>query len=286
MSIRVSFYSKSPSVFGADEVLFSPSTGEKRRRLHQYNVYENQLDEIHDAPMISSSLFQGFYLDNSAQEDSLAITRDAETTRILLQAEKAFADLETDVSAHVQQILQHLAMPSPGSPTSYYRTDLKSVPLSCHQLSQLRRFLVFIRFRNSTGYSTLVEKLDADREHSRNDESQVYQAYGQFVVQIQRRHALRAFRDFLLGRDSRRAEGRSYEDEQQRCMRDGVEWSASRSRKFMSFFRGIMDAYCWRLLDAELCLGVVAEERETGREEFILPGASFGSLDEGFEEDP
>lgn len=56
--------------------------------------------------------------------------------------------------------------------------------------------------------------------------------------------------------------------------------------KFVGFFQDIMDTYCWKMVDAELCVGVVTEERETGREEYILPEVCYGSLDVGYDEDP
>ena len=38
---------------------------------------------------------------------------------------------------------------------------------------------------------------------------------------------------------------------------------------------------CWRFLDAEICFGVASEEQQ-----FVLPDASFVSLDEDFGGDP
>jgi hypothetical protein len=46
-------------------------------------------------------------------------------------------------------------------------------------------------------------------------------------------------------------------------------------------FRDLMELYCWRLCGAEVCLGMASDDQE-----FILPDCVFGTLDEGFEEDP
>ncbi|KAG5634625.1 hypothetical protein H0H81_001333 [Sphagnurus paluster] len=46
-------------------------------------------------------------------------------------------------------------------------------------------------------------------------------------------------------------------------------------------FRNAMDAYCWRLCDAEISIGIAVDEQE-----FILTESCFGTLGDGFEENP
>jgi hypothetical protein len=43
----------------------------------------------------------------------------------------------------------------------------------------------------------------------------------------------------------------------------------------------MMDLYCWRMCDAELCIRVATDDQEA-----ILSDRCFGSLDEGFDEQP
>jgi len=181
-------------------------------------------------------------------------------------ASAAFTALEQDVSTYIRSILDQLA--STDEPGVYEATT-KTVSLKLSQLSKLRRFLIFLRFRNSAGYAAIVRKLHADLEQQKGD-GNLYPAYRHIIVQIQRRYVLRAFTDFLQGND-RRAD-RRHDD--------------ALGEKFVNFFHDIMDTYCWRMLYAEVCVGVVTEERETGREEYILPESCYGSLEEGYEEDP
>ncbi|RXW23396.1 hypothetical protein EST38_g2433 [Candolleomyces aberdarensis] len=249
-----------------------------KRRLHVYNVYDNQLDEIHEAPTDGSApLFQGFYPDSP---------KDRETTRILNHANDIFTYLEEDVSEYLKILLKQLSVSSSAGPAADNNThpttftaDLQpsTVSLTVNQLAKLRRFLVFIRFRNSAGYASLVRKLFADLEY-REEDGNIYPAYRSIIVQMQRRYVLQGFTDFLQGHGRRLDR---VHDEADRPLA-----SAEPTDKFIEFFHEIMDAYCWRLLDAEVCVGVVADERETGREEFIISDACYGSLDEGFGEDP
>jgi hypothetical protein len=254
---------------------FSPLKDDKRR-LHVYNVYDNQLDEIHEAPTNGSApLFQGFDPDSP---------KDRETNRIFNHANDIFTYLEDDVSEYLKILLKQLSDSSSGPetdnahPTTFTADRQPSTAsLTVNQLAKLRRFLVFIRFRNSAGYASLVRKLFADLEY-REEDGNIYPAYRSIIVQMQRRYVLQGFIDFLQGHGRRL--GRVHDE-------GGHSPAPSEpTDKFIEFFHEIMDAYCWRLLDAEVCIGVVADERETGREEFIISDSCFGSLDEGFGEDP
>lgn len=260
----------------------SPNIRGQGKRLHVYNVYENQLDEVHEHPDSKTTLFQGFYL-NEQHNDALSVKVDVETTRVLADAEHLFSSLEDDVKMHLSNVLQQLSGDSTHSPSHHsepapktYTADpsVTAVTLSLASWAKIRRFLVFLRFRNSPGYASIVHKLTSELEH-RLEDGNIYPAYKKFVVQMQRRYVLRAFLNFLQGNDRREIQ-RTYESA-------GVQGSGD---KFVDFFNEVMDTYCWRMLEAEMCIGVVKEERETGREEYIVSETCYGSLDEGFEEDP
>lgn len=184
---------------------------------------------------------------------------------------------------HLQTVIQQLSGKGPSFDPATNQThptpdpSVSSVTLSLSNWAKIRRFLVFLRFRNSAGYASIVRKLASDLE-LREEDGNIYPAYKTFVVQMQRRYALRAFIDFLQGNDRRESQ-RKY-DHVPSCGTQGAE------DKFVDFFHEVMDCYCWRMLEAEMCLGVVKEERETGREEYIVSETCYGSLDEGFDEDP
>jgi hypothetical protein len=249
-------------------------------------VYENQLDEVHQLLDSKTPLFEGFYLDRQ-YKDALSVKIDVETSRVLADAECLFSSLEDDVTMHLRTILQQLCLHEPSSPSAStdnptpaaYTPDpnVTSVTLSLASWAKVRRFLVFLRFRNSAGYAGIVHKLASELKH-REEDGNIYPAYKTFVVQMQRRYVLRAFIDFLHGNDRRESQ-RKY-DHVPSAGAPGTE------DKFVDFFHETMDTYCWRMLEAEMCLGIVKEERETGREEYIVSETCYGSLDEGFEEDP
>ncbi|KAJ3549239.1 hypothetical protein NMY22_g962 [Coprinellus aureogranulatus] len=263
----------------------SPPRGQGNR-LHVYNVYDNQLDEVHHIPDTPAHLFQGFYLD-AHYKDALSVKIDVETSRVLAEAERLFHSLEDDVIMHLRTVLHQLSgkdilsesCPSTSKAPAQFTFDpeIKFATLSLANWAKIRRFLVFLRFRNSAGYANIVRKLASDLER-REEDGNIYPAYKTFVVQMQRRYVLRAFIDFLHGNDRRESQ-RMYDH----VPSAGVQGSED---KFVDFFHEVMDCYCWRMLEAEMCLGVVKEERETGKEEYIVSETCYGSLDEGFDEDP
>lgn len=266
------------------------SSSPQGKRLHVYNVYDNQLDEVHHIPDSPTLFFQGFYLDRH-YKDPLSVKIEVETSesRVLAEAERLFSSLEGEVMVHLQSVIRQLSGQGPSSDSSACASDsthlshctpdpkVSSVTLSLSNWAKIRRFLVFLRFRNSAGYASIVRKLSSDLEH-REEDGNIYPAYKTFVVQMQRRYVLRAFIDFLNGNDRRESQ-RKY---------DHVPSAGGQGAddKFVDFFHEVMDCYCWRMLEAEMCFGVVKDERETGREEYVVSETCYGSLDEGFDEDP
>ncbi|KAF5331847.1 hypothetical protein D9611_008967 [Ephemerocybe angulata] len=251
--------------------------------LAPYDVHENRLDEIKQAPEIRIPLLQG--LEDWQQSDPSRVSIDDVTSKKLSHVEEVFTCLEEDVLVMMQAILKQL---EDGSSSTHHSdstipTSQSSIPafysLSLNHLSKLRRFLIFLRFRNSGGYASIVRKLSSDLE-PRKEDGNIYPAYKTLVVQMQRRYVLRAFMDFLQGQDRRESQKR-HED-----LPTFGSSSGDGEDKFVDFFHEIMDCYCWRMVEAELCVGVVRDERETGKEEYILPESCYGSLDEGYEEDP
>ena len=198
--------------------------------MHVYNVYDNQLDEIHEAPTDGSApLFQGFYPDSP---------KDLETTRILNLANDIFTYLEEDVSEYLKILLKQLSDSSSAGLETDNKThpvaftaDLQSstVSLTVNQLAKLRRLLVFIRFRNSAGYASLVRKLFADLKY-REEDGNIYPAYRSIIVQMQRRYVLQGFIDFLQGH-GRRLDRVQDEGDRPRASTEPTD-------KFIEFFKG------------------------------------------------
>ncbi|EDR00010.1 uncharacterized protein LACBIDRAFT_314918 [Laccaria bicolor S238N-H82] len=99
-------------------------------------------------------------------------------------------------------------------------------------------------------------------------DGQIFNAYRPLIAQLRKRFILRGFIDFL---EHSWADGviRSRSDQ-----RLPIGWS-------VDTFQDVMNLYCWRLCEAEVCVGIACEDQE-----FILADCCFGSLDEGFDEDP
>jgi len=117
----------------------------------------------------------------------------------------------------------------------------------------LRKFFIFLRYRNCARYSTTVLAL---REIGDLDVGgSLFTAYRPFFHRVRRRVVLGAILAFLQHPSTTEpGPAESYQEVQQ---------------------------YCWRLCGSELCIGMASEDQE-----FILTDACFGTLDEGFSENP
>ncbi|KXN83259.1 putative serine/threonine-protein kinase drkD [Leucoagaricus sp. SymC.cos] len=221
-------------------------------RVHKYDVYDNELAELYQGPFISRPIFQDIYSDDLDQE----------TIRIYEQANEELLLLERQSEPVFVDILHRTVWSDTEEP-------IRKVSLSRSEVEAIRKYLTFIRFRNSAGYSNTIVSLreaGAEKPH----EGSVYPAYRPLFVRIRKRFILRQFISFLRhsSADSDAAHFRP-------------EIGAHGIGAALDEFRNMMELYCWRLCGAEVCLGIASEDQE-----YILPDCVFGTLDEGFEEDP
>ncbi|KDR73031.1 hypothetical protein GALMADRAFT_73323 [Galerina marginata CBS 339.88] len=220
-------------------------------RVHLYDVYENELTEIHYSRKDPISVFHELdigYLQG-------------ETRRALSEAEAAFCKLESET----QEVLNDLLDRTVWSGENY--AGKKSLPFNRNSVEVLRKYFVFLRFRNSAGYRETVQSLEQSYQ-AQPKEGCVYSAYRPLVVQLRLRHILRGFIKFLNHSSADTVSARTVPE----FPATGVSGDA---------FNDAMEKYCWRLCEAELCIGVATEDQE-----FMLSDRCFGTLDEGFNEDP
>ena len=219
--------------------------------MHVYDVYDNDLTEIHQPPKEAVSVFH---------ELDLGFMQ-TETRHALAQAEEAFRSLELSTEEVINDLLNRTVWSGENC------LNKKSLPFSRQSVEILRKYFVFLRFRNSAGYRQTVESLEQDYRGQEKDGS-VYSAYRPLVVQHRLRYILRAFVKFL---NHTSADGDT--------LRNKSEVPAVACS--VDSFQEAMETYCWGLCEAELCMGLATEDQE-----FILSDRCYGTLDEGFEEDP
>jgi hypothetical protein len=221
-------------------------------RVHKYDVYDNELTELYQGPLQSRPIFQDIYSDDL----------DLETIRIYEKANDELLLLEQKSEAVFTNILHRTVWSdAEGSP--------RKVSLDRAEVEAIRKYLIFIRFRNSAGYVKTVASL-REVEEEKPHEGGVYPAYRPLFVRLRKRFILRQFISFLK---------HSSADTNAPYLR--LEKGTYGVGSSLDAFKDRMELYCWRLCGAEVCLGVASEDQE-----YILPDCVFGTLDEGFEEDP
>lgn len=216
--------------------------------MHVYDVYDNELSEICKPPTPARSVFENFNYGGSA-------------TRALVQeAEEMFYRLENEAGLTLTGLIAHTY--SHGNPTS-----TNTFPFDREAVENLCKYMVFLRFRNSAKYREIVQSLEEPTEQ-RSREG-VYPAYLPIMIELRRRHIVRAFITFMQHSSSDNPLRRPRPE---RHLRLGASVDA---------LQDAMDMYCWRLCGADVCIGVASQDQE-----FILADSCFGTLDEGFDEDP
>ncbi|KAF9552877.1 kinase-like protein [Agrocybe pediades] len=220
-------------------------------RVHVYDVYDNDLTEIYKPPKGALSVFHD--LDPGFLQ--------TETRRVLASAEEAFFKLESETEHILIDLLERTIWSGENC------AQKKSLPFSRQSVETLRKYFVFLRFRNSAGYRQTVESLEQDYQVQDKDGS-VYSAYRPFVVQHRLRYILRSFIKFFAHT--------SADTDTLRSRAEPINADCA-----VNSFQEAMETYCWGLCEAELCMGVATEDQE-----FILSDRCYGTLDEGFEEDP
>ncbi|KAF8151656.1 kinase-like domain-containing protein [Crassisporium funariophilum] len=221
-------------------------------RVHIYDVYENELSETHQPPKGRDSIFKDLDIGSL----------DSETRKVLDDAEAAFAHLESDAQTALSDLLGRTVW----SGETY--VGKKSLSFDRRAVETLRKYFVFLRFRNSAGYRHTVQSLEESYQSQPRD-GLVYPAFRPLIVQVRLRFVLRRFKEFLNHTSSDGISVRSRPEEP-------AAHGAS-----VDPFQDAMNLYCWRMCEAELCIGVATDDQE-----FMLSDCCFGTLDEGFDEDP
>jgi hypothetical protein len=146
-------------------------------------------------------------------------------------------------------------------------TGKKCISADRQTVENLRKFFVFLRFRNISQYREVVAAL---REPVPDpDDNTTLPAYRPLFLQIRRRVILRGFLSFLQYR-----------------LGDGPP-----NPRFQRFhastapeidpLQDAINQYCWQFCEADVCIGIASEDQE-----FMLTDSCFGTLAEGFDEDP
>lgn len=159
----------------------------------------------------------------------------------LYTAMLAFSRLEAKAELAFEHLMQQIL-------SSQNRTKTKPFPMEQDEVNTLRRFFVFIRFRNSTQYSSMLSNLTetATREKSNNPS---------MFHHIRRHQAFASIHAFLVNGSIRQPISHVDFDD--------------------------VDRQCWNLLDAEICLGIASDGQE-----FVMTDNCIGNLDESFRDDP
>ncbi|CAA7264551.1 unnamed protein product [Cyclocybe aegerita] len=226
-----------------------PTLPSRPPRVHLYDIYDNELTETHQVPKQATSIFQD--LDIGLLE--------FRTRACLRDAEIAFTHLESEVQSVLTDLLNRTVWSGEDVATK------RSLSFNRSDVETLRKYFVFLRFRNSAAYSKTVCSLVESSQETPGDFSSAFQP---LIVEFWIRYILGNIIEFLCHTS---ADGPLV-----KTRPEVPTLSIS-----VSAFQDAMEVYCWRLCDAELCIGIATEDQE-----FMLSDRCFGTLDEGFDEDP
>ncbi|KAF8063413.1 kinase-like domain-containing protein [Lyophyllum atratum] len=241
------------SVFNSRLIFVLQSSGPndlpRDPRVHIYDVYDNELTETCIAPVTRCSVFQDFVTSLSTQH-------------LVEAAEQAFYTLESEAEQTLNELMERTY--SSGIPTKS-----TSFTFDKERITKLCRFLAFLRFRNSDKYREVLLSLDEPfKDH--DDQGRFLPIFQPAFMEHHRRFVLRGMIAFL-----------------QNVSQDGVNllprdqpWPRV-ATALLDNFRKAMDTYCWQLCDADVCIGIASEDQE-----FLLTESCYGTLGEGFDEDP
>ncbi|KAF7971576.1 hypothetical protein HWV62_20828 [Athelia sp. TMB] len=216
--------------------IFSTSLNPDNQRFHVYDVHTNSLAETRRVPQQSRNVFQDF-LNQEVLDEHCHTALEA--------AEMAFAALEAKAELAFEHLMQEVA-------SSQDRTKTKPLSIKQHELETLRRYFVFIRFRNSSAYafmlSNLVQTVTWENKSGKGVLLSVWH-------RIRRHRALTSIHAFLR-HDAARLPQPAMTCEE-------------------------VNLHCWKFMGADISLGIASEGQE-----FILTDHCSGNLDEAFRDDP
>lgn len=246
---------------GPDQPSSGPSLASRPPRVHIYDAYTNDLTETHKPQASGSS---NIFCDLDIGLLSV------ETLQALRDAERSFLRLENQVSEIIREVLERTVWGDDWN--ARRRAQCKdsrtnSLPLTLRDVETLRNYFLFVRFRNSEGYQQIFESLQ-ESYTSGFEDGCLFSAYSPLIVQLRLRHVLQDFTFFL--------EHTATESHSKRRHKEAPIVDTS-----LNNLHNLMDLYCWRFSEAELCIGIATEDQE-----FILSDKCFGTLDEGLIENP
>ncbi|KII84781.1 hypothetical protein PLICRDRAFT_117229 [Plicaturopsis crispa FD-325 SS-3] len=159
----------------------------------------------------------------------------------LREAEQAFARLEGDVEHGLTRLVHDVQnIADTAAPGQNI-----AVPVEPRTLLNFRKFFTFLRYRNSTNYDETLGNLGLPDD---------YDDAANGMRQMRRRQILRGFRLFLGHK-------------------------TPSDEPTVNQFRAV-HKYCWRLCNADVCLGLGSEGNE-----FVISDNCYGLLDETFRGD-
>ncbi|KZP22879.1 kinase-like protein [Athelia psychrophila] len=216
--------------------VFSASLTPDDQRFHVYDVHNNTLSETRRVPQQNRSIFQDF-LNQEVLDEHCKIAFEA--------AEMAFARLEAKAELAFEHLMHEVA-------SSQDRTKTNLASIKRHELETLRRYFVFVRFRNSSQYafmlSNLVQTVTWENGSGKGVLLSVWH-------RIRRHRALTSIHAFLQ-HDAVRIPQPAMTCDQ-------------------------VNNHCWAFMEADIYLGVASEGQE-----FILTEHCTGNLDDAFRDDP
>jgi hypothetical protein len=231
-------------------------------RLHIYDVCTNELRETHEPTYDSPSIFDDL--------DIGYLTVD--TAEKLSEAEALFSQLEHEAHDALKDLLDRTIWGDERG--AFQRTrngtaTTNSIAFTRKATETLRKYFLFLRFRNSDGYTKIVESLkDGYQSNLRLHDGLNFPGFRPIIVQHRLRYIIQGFIAFFK--------------------HSTTETSLSARHKEtgildvpLDAFRDLMDVYCWRLIDSEMCIGIATDDQE-----FILSDKCYGTLDEGLQENP
>jgi len=193
--------------------------------VHAYDVYENVLLEVREAPAPSRSIFHDLFHGV-----------DPATEVALKSAEGAFLRLERKVEETLGTLLSRI------------RGDdsCRGLQVERRAVNVLRRYFAFLRFRNGRPYKELIHSIRRPADDHTSQCGIIYSAYHPMISQLQLRIILRTILAYLTSDDTVRA---------------GSE-NQYTSTTLLRNFQDAMQSYCWSLRGAEVCFGIATDEQE------------------------
>lgn len=178
------------------------------------------------------------------------ISLDVDTRRLLHELEVTFSRLESVVQWTLKDILDQIS-----DYTSAGDSYKSSLSLGRTSVEELRKYFIFLRFRNSGGYEDVIHSLQ-DAYKDPDDQGNVSTLFRPLIARYRLRCILREFLRFLNHRSD-----------------TGPSGCFTQAQVSPPSMDPLLESYCWSLCNAEICFGIAQDEQE-----FIFSERCFGTL--------